>query len=43
MGELGREIKTIVIEPVVLPVPDESPNPTPETEPSIQEEEPART
>jgi hypothetical protein len=41
--ELGREIETIVIEPVAEPIPQESPRPAPETQPAVPEEEPART
>jgi hypothetical protein len=41
--ELGKEIETIVIEPVVEPVPQEWPPPAPETAPTVPEEEPART
>jgi hypothetical protein len=43
MCELGREVKTIVIEPVAEPIPQESPAPAPETEPAVSEEEPAHT
>jgi hypothetical protein len=43
MCEVGREVRTIVIEPVSEPIPQESPPPRPETEPAVPEEEPART
>jgi hypothetical protein len=43
MCEIGREVRTIVIEPVAEPIPQESPPPAPETEPAVPEEEPART
>jgi hypothetical protein len=39
--ELGKEIKTIEIQPISVPVPKEPPAPDPQTAPVGPEEEPA--
>jgi hypothetical protein len=38
--ELGKEIKTIVIEPIAVPVPEDPPAPDTQTAPVAPEEDP---